>query len=230
MGPLQYAVAALAIFLDILVISTLLRGGYRKYPLIFALIILDILGSVASCAAIFDLGKWTHETAKLYWLCEGIQYTVVFACQIQMLYPTFRDNNRRSRVAYLVIAGILYTALSVWLSYDRRFGLWMTQVARNSCFASIFLNLALWTSLIRNFDRERLMITAAFGFMLTGSAIGHSLRRLSPDLVSIGNAVLMGLYLLYLYTLWRALRTAPALAQSPQETLPVGQASACVKL
>lgn len=217
MGILEYVFTGGAFALQIAIIAGLLRGHYRKYPFLLALIVLDVLGSVVSLTAFFDVGngKWTRQTAKIYWMSQGIQYALVFACQIHMLYCALRDTNRQVRVAHPLIGGIIVTALSVWVSYDVRFNFWMTQLARNFCFASIFLNLTLWTSLLRSFDRERLMITASLGFLLIGGAIGHSLRQMSRDLVFLGNIVLVALYLLYLFTLWRTVRAAPV-ASNPR--------------
>lgn len=212
MALLDHVCTFASLVLQLLIIAALLRGHFRKHPILLALITLDFLGTVVGAAAIFDTGTWTRESARIYWICEGIQYTLVFACQVHMLYPTLRERNTRLRLAHLVIAEVLLTAGSAWLCYHPRLSFWMTQMARNFCFASVLLNLTLWTSLIRSFDRQRLLITASLGFLVTGGAIGHSLRQMSPHLVLIGNLFIVGLYLLFLFTLWRAVRVAPVAA------------------
>jgi len=225
MGTWDYLLTFLAFALQIAVIAGLLRGRYREYPILLALIICDLLGTVVSMAAVFDLGKWTYESAKIYWMCQGVQFALVLAFQLHMLYPTLHERSRRIRLAHLLLLAVLVTGLSAWFSYHVRFSYWMTQMARNLCFASIFLNLALWTSLVRSYDRERLMIVASLGFLLAGGAIGHSLRQISRDLVFIGNVVLVSLYLLSLFTLWRTFRTAPVHAQERSTSGPLAQVS-----
>lgn len=195
------------------IITMLLRGQWRKFPLLLPLMVVELLGMVTSIAATFDLGRWTRETAKIYWINEGVQFAVLFALQVQMLYQSLDEEKRTyKKVAYLVVGGVIYGALAIWLGHERKFSLWMTEIVRNFSFGCMILNLALWTTLIRKFDHQRLMISAAVGIMLAGAAIGHSLRQLSPSLVPLGNLMIIILYVFYLFLLFRALAKAPVTA------------------
>jgi hypothetical protein len=103
---------------------------------------------------------------------------------------------------------MLYAALSVWMAYDANENLWMTQTLRNINFGSIFLNLTLWTLLLRKADRQMLMVAAAFGVQFAGVAIGHSLRQLARELVVVGNMVITVSYFVCLFTLYKAMLPA----------------------
>jgi hypothetical protein len=209
MGVFDKLALVPALGLQLLIVAGLLRGHYRRYPLLLVLISADFLGTVVSVASVMDDRKWTAQTAKVYWLTVGLQYTLIFACQIQMLYQAIQERRKGLRIVYLVIGGLLYTVLAAWFSYHPRLNYWMTQLARNISFGSMLLNLGLWTTLLYSRDRQRLMITASLGFMLAGDAIGHSLRQISRSYVFAGNMVLMIMYFLYLFTLWRTVRKDP---------------------
>ena len=204
MDVLNWTTAILGVSLQLAIIAGLLRGSFRTYPMLLVIMVANFLGTIAASSAIFDLGKWTIQTARLYWICETLQYVLIFAFQVHLLYQTLTNSKSRRRILYVIFAGLLVAVFATWSAYHPRFNLWMTQLIRNFSFASMILNLALWTTLLRSPDRCRLMITGAFGTMLAGGAIGHSLRQISHSLVPLGNAVLISTYLLYLFLLWRA--------------------------
>jgi hypothetical protein len=215
MGVFDQLILVPALVLQLLIVAGLVRGHYRKYPVLLVLVIADFLGTVVSVASMLDDGKWTAHTAKVYWLSMGLQYTLIFACQIQMLYQAIQERRKGLHIVYLVAGGLLYTVLAAYLSYHPRLNYWMTQLSRNISFGSMLVNLGLWTTLLYSRDRQRLLITAAMGFMLAGDAIGHSLRQMSRSYVFAGNMVLMSMYFLYLFTLWRTVRTAPQQVEVP---------------
>ncbi|MBL8226840.1 MAG: hypothetical protein JNL98_00120 [Bryobacterales bacterium] len=213
MESLQWIALGIGILLQVLLISALLKGAYRQYPVLLAYAISDVLNSVVMATAFFDIGKWTKANAKYYWIGEAVQYTLVFALLLHMLSKVLRKENK-GRLLHFVFAGLLYVAFSLWLAFDSNQNLWMTQTLRNINFGSIFLNLTLWTLLLRKRDRQMLMVAAAFGVQFAGVAIGHSLRQLSRDLVWTGNLVITLSYFICLYSLWKAmlpLRRAAAL-------------------
>ncbi|MBI3681822.1 MAG: hypothetical protein HY235_15690 [Acidobacteria bacterium] len=218
MAKLQWLTFAIAAVLQVLLISSLMRGPYRKYPLLLAFAVGDVLGSVVGAAALFDLGRWTEQTAKYYWMADGVQYTLLFACQVHLLSKTIDDRQSRGRLLYIVLGGVCFAAFAAWQSYAPRPSLWMTQLIRNLSFGSMLVNLMLWTMLARRPARQLLLITAGFGIHLAGGAIGHSLRQLSPSLVTAGNLILIGSYLLCLFILWQAIRM-PAAQSKPRDEL-----------
>jgi hypothetical protein len=142
--------------------------------------------------------------------------------QAHLLYQGI-DQKNRVRLIYVIAGGLLYAAVSSWLSYDPRWWKWMSQLVRNFSFGSMLLNLMLWTMLVRRPERTRLLITAGIGIQLAGSSIGHSLLQLAPSLVKAGNLVLLVCYLLFLLTIWRGVTPpSPRKAEEPGSSSPPG--------
>ncbi|MBL8219244.1 MAG: hypothetical protein JNL62_08435 [Bryobacterales bacterium] len=205
MNLIEWTGMIVAVWLQVAIISRLLSGAYRLYPMLLVFMAVNFLANVASASAIFGSREWTAQASRMYWLCNTVQYGFVFALQVHMLSQGMRGPRARRRVAYLIAGGIVFAVIAVWTAHHPRMNLWMTQVVRNIGFGSMILNLALWTSLLRNPERCRLMITAAIGIMLAGEAIGHSLRQMAQGLVPLGNSVLVLTYFLALVLIWRGL-------------------------
>lgn len=205
MQKMEWIISTAPAILQVLLVSAMLRGPWRKYPLLFVLCVIDLLNSVIGAAATFEGGKWPKELALIYWAMEGVQHAVIFACLIHLLWRHIEDKQNRTRLAYMVAAAALFAVVSTWQAYHPKPNMWMTQLERNLSFGSMFVNLSLWTLLVRRPDRQVLMITAGLGFRLAGTAIGHSLRQMSRDLVLAGNLILIATYALSLFTLWRAM-------------------------
>ncbi len=212
MQTLQLAGSVLGIVLQLVVISAILKGRLRTYPILFALIIFEFLSTIVGTAATLDGGAWTKDTAKYYWITEVIDYALIYACLVQLLAQAVSGGQGRKRIAWVIAIGVLFVVASSIQAYSVRPHLWMTQLVRNVAFGSMFVNLMLWTLLIRNPNRERLMVTAGMGIQLAGSAIGHSLLSIGKDFVWAGNVVLLSVYLLFLYTIWRAFRVPSTVA------------------
>jgi len=224
MNFIEWTGTVVAVLLQVAIIAKLLSGAYRSYPMLLVFITVNFLATVASASAIFGSREWTAHASRMYWLCNTVQYGFVFALQVHMLSQGMNGPRARRRIAYLIAGGILFAVLAVWTAHHPRMNLWMTQVVRNIGFGAMILNLALWTSLLRNPDRCRLMITAAIGIMLAGEAIGHSLRQMAQGLVPLGNGVLLLTYFLALVLIWRGLaRFATQANEAPSAALhPTG--------
>lgn len=209
MGSLEWTAFVLGLVLQILLITTLVRRFDRHYIFLFLLIVVEFLSSVVNAANRFDLNGWTRSTARFYWIAEGVHFTLIYACLVQMLYQTISDLEHRRRLLYVSLGGVLFAILSATQGYHERPAMWMTQFVRNVSFGSTFIALTVWTLSIRKPNRERLMIVAAMGVQLAGTAIGHSLRQLSRTTVPVGNVILLVCYVLFLYILWKALTLPP---------------------
>jgi hypothetical protein len=220
---LQWLTLAIGVLLQVLLISALLKGAYRQYPVLLGYAVMDLLNSVVVATAYFDIGKWTKANSKFYWIGEAIQYVLVFILLLHLLSKVLQKQNKGKLIHFLA-GGMLYAALSVWMAYDANENLWMTQILRNINFGSIFLNLTLWTLLLRKADRQMLMVAAAFGVQFAGVAIGHSLRQLARELVIVGNLVITISYFVCLFTLYKAMlparRSETGVTRPPEPTGP----------
>jgi len=187
----------------------LLRGSIRQYPILLPLIVTEFLASVISAAAILELPGWTTQTAGYFWLSEIIQFALIYLCLVQMLYQTLEGRSERSRLVFVVVGGILFAGLSTVQAYDVRPQVWMTVLIRNLSFGSMLTAALVWSLSMRRPNRQRLLIVAGLGAQLAGTAVGHSLRQLSRSTVTAGNLILLGCYLLFLFTLLRAFASPP---------------------
>jgi hypothetical protein len=213
MIALQWIAFAIGLILQVLLIRTLLRGSIRQYPILLLLIVTEFLSSVISAAANLDL-RWTTQTARYFWISEIIQFALIYLCLVQILYQTLEGRSERSRLVYVVMGGVLFAGLSTVQAYDVRPQLWMTQLMRNLSFGSMLTAALVWSLSVRRPNRQRLLIVAGLGAQLAGTAVGHSLRQLSRSTVTAGNLILLGCYLLFLFTLLRAFAYPPVMAGS----------------
>jgi len=202
----------LSLLFQVLIITALVRGAYKRYPFLLLLLVSEFLSTIVNLAAIMDFHHYKRDTMMFYWAGEGITFSALFLSQVHMLYQSIGEEKRTGRLSYLIVGAILFMGLATWQAYDSAFNRWMTQMARNFSFGSMFVNLTLWTLLIRHMERQRLLVTAGLGIQLAGDAIGHSLRQMSRSLITGGNVILVLTYLLRLYIIWRALcpSTVPA--------------------
>ncbi|MCC6340563.1 MAG: hypothetical protein IT166_00100 [Bryobacterales bacterium] len=195
----------ISLLFQVLIITALIRGTFKRYPFLLLLLVSEFLSTIVNLAAIMDFHHYTPSTVVFYWIGEGVTLSALFLSQVHMLYQSISEENRAGRLLSLILGSILFMGLATWQAYDPAFNRWMTQLARNFSFGSMFVNLTLWTVLVRHMDRQRLLITAGLGIQLAGDAIGHSLRQMSRSLVTGGNVILVLTYLVRLYIIWRAL-------------------------
>src|SRR5579871_1150175 len=119
---LQYVSWLLWFPLMLLVIATLLRGGYRRYPLIFAYAVASFLTAVVEVAALLGRSsgvKLAHSYASYYWVDDGIRQGLLFAVVISLVYIATRGVRQRALVrTSLIIGAVLFAATSFLVHYD----------------------------------------------------------------------------------------------------------------
>src|SRR5689334_6474136 len=128
----QYLSLALWFPLVLLLIATLLRGGYRRYPFLFAYAVASFLTAVVELAARVGSAsgaQLAHTWATYYWADDGIRQGLLFTVVISLLYRATRGIPRRSSIRLLLVAGAVAVAsASFVIHYDpqARTGRWMT--------------------------------------------------------------------------------------------------------
>jgi hypothetical protein len=209
--------------LEILVIAALLRGGYRRFPLIFVYATLSFLATVVEIPSAWAYLHGVHGStswlAGYWWNNEAVFQLLNYLVVMSLIYQaTATIQSRRILRASLFIGALLFAGITFLIHYSAQehTGAWMTPWARDLNFCSAVLDLALWALLIsmREKDYRVLMLSGAMGIQFTGEAIGESLRQLSQRdhsiVLSRSGAVLMMISnLLLMFIWWRAFRTAP---------------------
>jgi len=217
----------IALPLEVLIIAALLRGPYRRFPVIFVYTIAYFLTTVAEIpvyiACYSGIRSACGSRVFLYWLDEGILQLLIFAVVMSLIYEaSARVVSRRLMRAGLIAGAMVFAGVSFLVHYNAHAPLsrWMTPWMRDLSFCSTILDLALWSLLIaaRKKDHLLLMLSGALGIQFTGEAIGEALRNLSNSaiIVNAGDMLIVISDFVALYIWWQAFRRA-AVLKGPQQ-------------
>ena len=218
--------------LQLLIIGTLLRGGYRRFPLLFFYIIADFLTTVVEVPSVvgYDRGmRWAaFAFPAVHWFDVVVMQVLVYAVVMSLIYQATSKLRARRIVRLSLIAGaILFAGISFLIHRNPALntGSLMNPWTRDLNLCSAILDMALWALLIaaREKDHRLLLLSGGLGIQFTGGAMGRSighlaLRTRSRALSLSGGVVTLLADLVFLYIWWQALRTAPV-RQQPGVTL-----------
>jgi hypothetical protein len=213
--------------LQLLIIGTLLRGGYRRFPFLFAYVVGDFLTTVVEIPSGMGYQRGMQWAAFAYpavfWFDVVVMQVLVYAVVMSLIYQaTGKLRSRRSVRALLIAGAILFAGISFWVHWNPALntGSFMTLWTRDLNFSSAILDLALWALLIasREMDHQLLLLSGGLGIQFTGEAIGTSIRQIalrtrSRAMSLTGGVVMLLASLVFLYIWWQALRAAPARQQ-----------------
>jgi len=208
--------------LEILVIVALLRGGYRRYPIVFLYVIVNFVTTLVDIP-ISTQSLLTHDlavlrqAARVYWVNEWILQALIFATVLSLIDLAISTSRwRRLMRAGLAAGALLFAGTSFLIHYlppPVKYGIWMTPWTRDLSVCATILDLALWMILIasRKSDRRILLISGALGMQFTGEAIGEAIVSLSmPHMVEAlaltGSVVAVAANLACLYVWWQTFR------------------------
>jgi hypothetical protein len=218
---------AIGLPLQILIIGTLLRGGYRRFPFLFAYVIGDFLTTVADVPSAIGYYGGTQGAMfafpAVYWFGIVVMQVLVYAVVMSLIYQATSKLRSRRIVRVSLIAGaMLFAGISYLIHRNPALnsGSFMTPWTRDLNFCSAILDLALWALLIaaREKDQCLLLLSGGLGIKFTGEAVGTSIRQLAlrtrSRTLSLSGGVLMLLAnLIFLYIWWQAFRTTPVRQQ-----------------
>ena len=203
MQLVQFLLVGAGFLLQVLLISTLWSGAYKKYPFLFAWALFALLGTLAEVAVVLELAK-TGVTEQYNWVSELTAEMLTLATLVSMFWNALEGQRGRTKRVLSVVGALgLYLAFSAWVSWNPN---QMTSFFRNMSFGCMLLTLALWLILLRHPNRPLLLICGGFGIQLAGTAIGHSLRYLSTYTVTAGNLMIMLSYLIGMSLFYIAVR------------------------
>jgi hypothetical protein len=223
------ASAAIGVPLELMVIAGLLRGAYRKFPLVFVYSILNFLATVVeipSTVAFYrGVAGAARTSADYWWNNEAVFQVLNYLVVMSLIYQATAELRSRRILRISLFAGaILFAGITFFVHYNPTLplpGLWMTPWTRDLNFCSAILDLALWSLLIgrREKDARVLLLSGGMGVMFTGEAIGGSLREIalkdrSHALALSGGLIMMLSNLMFLFVWWQAFR--PARQRNPK--------------
>lgn len=188
--------------LNLLIIAALLRGEYRRFPIIFAYVIVEFLAATAELPTALGLFQHSQQAVRLqvfvYWMDEAIAQVLTFAVVMGLIYRATQNlPTRRVLRIGLIVGAVVFASVSFGIHYrpGPRFGLWMAPWTRDLNFCAAILDLALWALLIasREKDNRLLLLSGALGIQFTGEAIGESVQQLATASHSHNIAFLGGM-------------------------------------
>ncbi len=217
---LQWSLIAASLVLQVLLLATLVRGAYRRYPFVFLYSLVLFFTTVTDAAMVSVHGSITGDFAQYYYRVESLRQLLLFAVVVSLVdraaSGSFSYRHARLLVAVLAVTAVVLS-FSIHSGSDEYYSLLRTKVGRDLSFVAVLINLALWTLLIsrKSKDRELLMVTGALGIQFTGEAIGQSLRQVAAGMnrnnwiLLAGNLMLVLPHILRLYIWWETFRKSP---------------------
>jgi len=209
--------------LELLLISRMLRGEWRRFPLVFLLAVTEFLMGVADAPRVLAVYRHVPDALRLragtYVEIELIDQVLLFAVVLALIGRAAAYLQSRNLIRAACVAGaIVFVAVTFFIHYDphSEFVLaWMTPWSRDLNVCTTILDIALWLLLLgrREKDQRLLMLSGALGVQFSGAAIGNSLRSMAsrrmrwPSLAGGIILVLSNLARIYIWA--RAFRTAP---------------------
>jgi len=207
---LQYGAWAISLWLNVRVISALVRGSYREYPFVFAYA-LALLASTVVEIGVQAASRPVQD--EYYWLNEVVLDVLVFCVVIAFIDEAARYSKQKTiERHWLVLAAALFCAVSYTVHQSEHLNRRMTLISRDLNICAVILDLILWSLLVtaRRPNRCLMLLSGGLGLQLTGAIMGDQLRNASRKLVFTGTLVEVMTGLLALYVWWRALRPHPA--------------------
>jgi len=220
---IQLCAYLIGIPLQILTISVLMRGGFKRFPLVFLYTVASFVASIAEMPLMFNFlyndRKTSRGLALLYYTNDAVLQALLFAVVISLIYEvTSRVGPRRVVRLSLVCGAFITAATSLLIHYhpdpvSGKIGPWMAPWSRDLKLCATILVLALWTFLVssKNKDRLLLMVAGAMGILFTGEAIGESLQLLATPgrifwLSRLGSLIVAVSNIAFLYLWWVSFR------------------------
>jgi hypothetical protein len=207
--------------LQSMVLSVMLKGPWRRYPLIFSYLIFSFLSTVVEFSLRHYFGALSRRFADFYWGVDFIATVMVLLIIIRLICAAMDKHPYRTPVYWGLLMGVAATAgISIFLMPSRdwrllyRYNKLMTEVGRDYYFSAVILCAVLWCVLVRNHhaSAQLYLLTSGLGLKLTGAAIAHALRMVSHQWL-LANCFLVATYLLSLYIWYIAFERLPAAAR-----------------
>jgi hypothetical protein len=170
-------------------ITRLLRGNWRRFPLLFALVVAEFLIAVAELPTVWAVTLHGNAaarswSARIYAQGEVFLEFLTLVLVISLIFRASAHLRSRNVMRATCVAGaILFVGISFRIHYDPRVsvGLWLTPWTRDLSLGASVLDVALWVLLLgrREKDGRILLLSGALGLEFAGAAMGHSLRSMA---------------------------------------------------
>ncbi len=72
MLPLDWVWIVAGLIMQSMVICAMLRGWFRKYPLVFAYLLFSFFSTVVQVSLVYHLGRHSREYIRVYWFTDFV--------------------------------------------------------------------------------------------------------------------------------------------------------------
>lgn len=207
--------------LTLLVITAMIRGPYKQYPVLFIYTVVTFVFTVAGMPSyiafyFYRLPDARVHMAQWYFYDELILEPLAYAVVISLIYAAASHvRSRRAVLAGTIGGAILIAAISFFFHFSPsvEYGVWLALWQRDLDLSSEILALGLWALLLstRGRDAKLLLVTGGLGIQFTGEAIGQALRSIASQGHSRGLSYAGSFFstvadLIALYVFWQAFR------------------------
>jgi hypothetical protein len=180
--PFYYLFEALgwaSIVLLVVLVVLLLRGPFRQYPLILTYCLTQL---VLTAGEDYLRIVRRHEFYTiLYWTDEILLNLLLFLMVIVFTYRAVGDSPMRAMLGKMLAAVfVVVISLPILIFKGPAFKStsWLNHTSQLLSFCAAILNLGLWSALVANRRRDRLLlsVSAGLGIAVTGAAISYGVR------------------------------------------------------
>jgi len=181
LSQISSVLEAVGIALQAVLIVFLLRGSFRRYPLLLVYCVSQLAATVTEVY----INRILHDSGaiyrRVYWTDEVLLDLLLFLMVILLIYRALEGSPMRAGMGRLLGAVVIAVAIVPFVLFSaRRFSTaWFDGTSQLLNFGAAIMNLALWTALIATKKRDPLLLTvsAGLGVAVTGAAITFGLRR-----------------------------------------------------
>ena len=178
---LRLVLEAITIAIQAAVIVFLLRGPFRRYPLVLLYCVLQLAVTVVEEYVYRVFGLASVIYGRVYWTDEVTLDLLLFLMVIFLTYQALEASPMRAGMGRLLGAVLLIVLVVPFVIFgSRRFSrAWFDSTSQLLNFGGAIMNLGLWTALIGTKKRDPLLlrVSAGLGLAVTGAAIAFGLRR-----------------------------------------------------
>jgi hypothetical protein len=223
------AIAYASVLLQfVLLVSLLLRGNFRRYPLLLFYSIVFFAATLTELVIFHTEGIRSVHYKYTYMTDEAVIDLTLFLMVIAMTYQAMGENPLRAKVGRLLAIVVVGTILLPFLLFRGPIFLsrWFNETSQMLNFGAAIMNLALWTALLGNRKRDALLlsVSAGLGVAVTGAAISYGLahfkwstygiaRELVNLIKSLSNVASL---IIWCWAFWPFAKRARPQAQPPQ--------------
>jgi hypothetical protein len=184
LSQVSLVLEAVSIAIQAAVIFFLLRGSFRRYPLLLLYCFLQLAATVAEEYVYRVFGEPSTLFHRLYWTDEISLDLLLFLMVITLTYQALEGSPLRKTMGRLLGAVLVIVLVVPFALFSaRRFNsAWFDGASQLLNFGAAIMNLGLWTALIGTKKRDPLLlkVSAGLGVAVTGAAIAYGLRRFTP--------------------------------------------------